>query len=56
MDRRSGQATGPFQADACFAFHHVNAYDSGGEVVVDLCTYPDAGIIGNDILDTPTLK
>ena len=28
-----------------FAFHHVNAYEDGGEVVVDLCVYPDAGII-----------
>jgi beta,beta-carotene 9',10'-dioxygenase len=45
IDRRNGQATGPFTTDACFAFHHVNAYDSSGEAVVDLCTYPDAGII-----------
>lgn len=45
VDRRTGEATGPFRTHACFAFHHVNAYDSGGEVVVDLCTYPDAGIV-----------
>ena len=45
IDRRTGAATGSFQTDACFAFHHVNAYDDGGEIVVDLCAYPDAGVI-----------
>ena len=45
VDRASGEAVKGFQSDACFAFHHVNAYEQGGEVVVDLCAYPDAGII-----------
>jgi carotenoid cleavage dioxygenase-like enzyme len=45
FDRRTGARTGPFEADPCFAFHHVNAYDNGDEVVVDLCVFPDAGII-----------
>jgi beta,beta-carotene 9',10'-dioxygenase len=45
MDRVTGKSVGGFATDACFAFHHVNAYDDGGEVVVDLCAYPDAGII-----------
>ncbi|HEV2945106.1 MAG TPA: carotenoid oxygenase family protein [Solirubrobacteraceae bacterium] len=45
VDRATGETTGGFETDACFAFHHVNAYDDGGEVVVDLCVYPDAGII-----------
>jgi carotenoid cleavage dioxygenase-like enzyme len=45
VDRRTGEATAGFEADACFAFHHVNAYDNGGEVVVDVCAYPDAGIV-----------
>ena len=31
--RRGGAG---FETDACFAFHHVNAYEEGGEVVVDL--------------------
>ncbi len=30
IDRASGKATGGFQTDACFAFHHINAYDDGG--------------------------
>jgi beta,beta-carotene 9',10'-dioxygenase len=45
VDRTSGESVGGFQSDACFAFHHVNAYDDGGEVVVDMCAYDDAGVI-----------
>ncbi len=51
VDRATGEATGGFQADACFAFHHVNAYEEGGEVVVDLCAFPDAQIIEDLYLD-----
>jgi beta,beta-carotene 9',10'-dioxygenase len=45
FDRRTGAHAGPFEAEACFAFHHVNAYEDGEEVVVDLCVFPDAGIV-----------
>ena len=45
VDRVTGEATGGFQTDACFAFHHVNAYEEGEEVVVDLCVFEDAGVI-----------
>jgi beta,beta-carotene 9',10'-dioxygenase len=45
VDRHTGESLGGFQTDPCFAFHHVNAYDDGEEVVVDLCAFPDAGII-----------
>ena len=45
IDRRSGEASSGFQTDACFAFHHVNSYEDAGEVVVDVCAYPDAGIV-----------
>jgi beta,beta-carotene 9',10'-dioxygenase len=45
VDRRSGEVRGGFHSNACFAFHHVNAYDDGDDVVVDLCVFPDAGII-----------
>ena len=45
FDRRTGAHAGPFEADPCFAFHHVNAYDDGDDVVVDMCVFPDAGIV-----------
>lgn len=45
IDRASGEATGGFETDACFAFHHVNAYEDGDDVVVDMCAFEDAGVI-----------
>jgi len=45
IDRRTGQASASFQCEPCFAFHHVNAYDDGQEVVVDLCAFADATIV-----------
>jgi carotenoid cleavage dioxygenase-like enzyme len=45
VDRRNGEVVGGFEADACFGFHHVNAFDGDGEVSVDICVFPDAGVI-----------
>ena len=45
IDRATGEASGPFETDPFFGFHHVNAYERGGEVVVDICVFPDAGIV-----------
>jgi carotenoid cleavage dioxygenase-like enzyme len=45
FDRRTGQHAGPFEAEPRFGFHFVNAYDDGDEVVADICTFPDAGIV-----------
>jgi carotenoid cleavage dioxygenase-like enzyme len=45
FDRRTGEAHGPFETEARFAFHHVNAYEDGPDVVVDLFTYPNATIV-----------
>src|SRR6185312_9619940 len=51
VDRTSGETKGPFTTDACFAFHHVNAYEHDGEVLVDLCAFEDAGIVEDLYLD-----
>jgi beta,beta-carotene 9',10'-dioxygenase len=45
VDRASGKSVAGFRTDACFAFHHVNAYDDGEDVVVDLCALADAAIV-----------
>src|SRR5919108_283239 len=45
FDRGDGEVSGPFETDAAFAFHHVNAFERDGEVVVDMCVYDDAEII-----------
>jgi carotenoid cleavage dioxygenase-like enzyme len=51
VDRATGKATTGFQTDACFAFHHVNAYEDDGEVIIDLCAFPGASIIEDLYLD-----
>ena len=45
FDRATGKAAGPFEAEARFGFHHVNSYEEDGEVVADICTYSDPGIV-----------
>ncbi|XP_069113793.1 beta,beta-carotene 15,15'-dioxygenase-like isoform X2 [Argopecten irradians] len=34
-----------YQSDAFFTFHHINAYEDGDSIVVDMCTYTDAKVI-----------
>lgn len=51
FDRRTGEHAGPFETEARFGFHHVNAYDDGDELVADICTFPDAGIVEDLYLD-----
>lgn len=36
IDQQSGRQVARFQSEACFAFHHINAYEQGDEIVVDI--------------------
>lgn len=45
FDRETGAHVRSVVTDAFFAFHHVNAFDADGEVVVDLVGYDDASVI-----------
>lgn len=48
---KNGNLIGPIEADPCFAFHHVNAYQHASEIVIDLLAYPDCSIINSLYLD-----
>jgi beta,beta-carotene 9',10'-dioxygenase len=51
IDRETGALRGTYETDAFFCFHHVNAFDRGGELVVDLVAYGDPSIIDALYLD-----
>jgi beta,beta-carotene 9',10'-dioxygenase len=45
IDRHSGSVVGRYECEAFFAFHHINAFERGGDLIVDLAGYPDAEIV-----------
>jgi carotenoid cleavage dioxygenase-like enzyme len=51
LRKADGEEVATCQADAAFAFHHVNAFERDEEVVCDIVTYPDASIIDDLYLD-----
>jgi beta,beta-carotene 9',10'-dioxygenase len=51
IDRHGGEVRMRARSDAFFAFHHVNAWEEGDDVVVDLVAYDDASVIDNLYID-----
>ena len=47
MDRRSGKLVGRYKTEAFFAFHHVNAFEQGHELILDIDAYEDDSIISS---------
>lgn len=45
VDRRTGEVHRPVVAPPFFAFHHVNAFEQEGQVVVDIVAFDDASVI-----------
>lgn len=45
VEKDSGKVATATHTDPCFAFHHVNAYEDGNGLAVDLIAYDDASII-----------
>jgi carotenoid cleavage dioxygenase-like enzyme len=42
----TGVMTGPFETESAFSFHHANAFEDGGDLVVDVAAYADVEIVG----------
>jgi carotenoid cleavage dioxygenase-like enzyme len=51
VDRRGERPPLVCEGEACFAFHHVNAWDDGDDVVADLVAYDDPAVVGALYLD-----
>ncbi len=51
VDKEARKLVARVEAPPCFYFHAANVFDAGDEVVVDLCAYPDAGVIDTLYLD-----
>lgn len=51
VDKATGQVVCRAQGEAFFSFHHVNAWETDGHIVVDLCAYDDPTIIDALYLD-----
>ena len=51
VDRETGALRGSYETDAFFCFHHVNAFERGSELVIDLIAYDDPQVIDSLYLD-----
>jgi beta,beta-carotene 9',10'-dioxygenase len=51
FDRDDGSLRGTYEAQPRFSFHHVNAFERGDELVLDLVAYDDAAIVDAFYLD-----
>lgn len=45
-ERSTGDLVATLKSEPFFAFHHVNAYDEGKKIVMDIVTEPNADVIG----------
>lgn len=45
VDKDTGELVKTAGSDAFFAFHHVNAFERGNELVVDVAAYDDASVL-----------
>jgi beta,beta-carotene 9',10'-dioxygenase len=52
FDKATGALAGTYESEACFGFHHVNAFEAADGLVVDVIVYDDPSIIEGLYLDT----
>ena len=51
VEKESGRLVCTARSTAFFAFHHVNAFEDGDDIVVDIVAHPDSAIIDQLYLD-----
>lgn len=51
VEREGGRLVREARTDAFFAFHHVNAFEREGELILDICAYADPTIIDSLYLE-----
>lgn len=59
VDKETGKLKAKFETDPFFSFHHVNAWEDGEELVMDLNAYDDASIVDKyylNALENPSLS
>ncbi len=54
MSKQDGSIIGRYESEAFFSFHHINAFERAGEIIVDLSAYPDTKVI--DESNLPNLR
>ncbi len=56
FDKDTGAIVQQTTGDPFFAFHHVNAFERGGELIIDVAAYEDASIIDRLYMDNLTAE
>jgi beta,beta-carotene 9',10'-dioxygenase len=52
IDKDTGEIVKQMEVDAFFCWHHINAFERGDEIVVDLCAYADWTVVQGLYLNT----
>ncbi len=51
IDKRDGNVVAKLKAPPFYAFHHINAFERGEEIVLDIAAFDDASVISELYLD-----
>jgi carotenoid cleavage dioxygenase-like enzyme len=51
MDKADGRIVQRYTVESFFAYHHINAFERDGQIIVDISAYPDASTIGDLYLE-----
>lgn len=51
IERSTGKVVGSYHSDPFFAFHHINAFEIGNKIIIDIVAYDDNSIIDSLYLE-----